>query len=129
MDTVRGLHHVAMHVRDINRSIAFYQEAFGFTLVRRWGGEDSPAVMLDIGDGAILELFQKEAAGSVGTLLQHIAVGTDDVDAAYHRAISAGAGEQVAPKDVTIPSEPPFPVRLAFVIGPDGEPIELFCES
>ncbi|MEO7248547.1 MAG: VOC family protein [Novosphingobium sp.] len=30
---IRGIHHVAIHVHDIDRMIAFYREAFGFELV------------------------------------------------------------------------------------------------
>jgi catechol 2,3-dioxygenase-like lactoylglutathione lyase family enzyme len=30
---IRGIHHVAVHVRDLDRMIAFYREAFGFQLV------------------------------------------------------------------------------------------------
>ena len=30
---IRGIHHVAVHVRDLDRMIAFYKAAFGFELV------------------------------------------------------------------------------------------------
>ncbi len=33
------------------------------------------------------------------------------------------------PKDLVIASNPPFPVRIAFVEGAAGESIELFCEK
>lgn len=121
---IKGLHHVAMNVTSLERSISFYERAFGFTLMRKWGS----AAMLDIGDGAILELFERPDAPQQEGRLLHIAVKTDDVDAAYARAIEAGATEQTPPKDVDIPADPVFPVRLAFVKGPDGEPVELFYE-
>ncbi|MFW5690023.1 MAG: VOC family protein [Spirochaetota bacterium] len=126
--TPSGLHHVAMNVSDIERSITFYSNAFGMKIMRRWG--DSPrGAMLDMGDGAILELFERpEATLSEGMLL-HIALRTDDVDAAYAHALENGGVEQTAPKDIEIPSDPSFPVRIAFVTGPDGEPVELFCEK
>ena len=124
---IKGLHHVAMNVTSLERSVSFYERAFGFTVMRKWGSPPS-AAMLDIGDGAILELFERPAAPQQEGRLLHIAVRTDDVDAAYARAIDAGATEQTLPKDVDIPADPVFPVRLAFVKGPDGEPIELFYE-
>jgi glyoxylase I family protein len=34
----------------------------------------------------------------------------------------------VEPVDKVIPSAPPYPVRLAFCIGPLGEEVEFFCE-
>lgn len=122
-----GLHHIAMNVTDIERSIDFYSRAFGFAPVRRWG--DSPrAAMLNMGDGAILELFERPEANRGEGFLLHIALRSDDVDAAYAHALSCGAGERVAPKNIDIPAEHPFPVRIAFVTGPDGEPVELFHE-
>ena len=123
----RGLHHIAMNVTDIGRSIDFYRDAFGFTLLRQLG--TSPrAAMLDMGDGAILELFERPQAVRLDGHLIHLALKSTDVDADYTRALGAGAGEHVAPKNVDIPSDPPFPVRIAFVKGPDGEPVELFAE-
>jgi glyoxylase I family protein len=122
-----GVHHVAMNVADIERSISFYEEAFGFTLAHRWGG-GSKAAMLDMGDGTMLELFERpDGAGQSGSLL-HIALHSDDVDADYAHALASGATVQSEPTDVDIPAEPMFPVRIAFVKGPDGESVELFHE-
>ena len=30
---IRGIHHVAVHVLDVDRMLKFYREAFGFELV------------------------------------------------------------------------------------------------
>ena len=39
---IRGIHHVAVHVRDLDRMMAFYREAFGFELVGEcFGWENS----------------------------------------------------------------------------------------
>lgn len=127
MSYTKGLHHIALNVADIERSIDFYRRAFAMKLVRRWG-ESPKAAMLDIGDGAILEMFEKpEAAGAKGALI-HIALRTDDLDAAFAHAIEAGATEQTSPRDVDVQAEEPYPIRIAFVKGPDGEPVELFTE-
>ena len=53
---------------------------------------------------------------------------TDNVDGLADRIRDAGYTVFVSPRDVTIPSEPPFPIRMAFCIGPLGEEIELFME-
>lgn len=127
MNYTAGLHHVALNVADIDRSVDFYNRAFGMSIVRRWG-DDPRAAMLDMGDGAILEMFEKpEAAGQQGALI-HIALRTEDVDAAYEHALAEGAGEQTTPRDVDVQAEEPYPIRIAFVKGPDGEPVELFSE-
>ena len=116
-----------MNVTDIERSIGFYRDAFAFTLVRRWGASPR-AAMLDMGDGSILELFERPQAVRLDGHLVHIALRSGDVDADYARALAAGAAELTAPKDVDIPADPVYPVRIAFVKGPDGEPVELFGE-
>ena len=124
--TPTGIHHIAMNVREIDRSVMFYQQAFGFTRIRSWN--EGKAAMLDMGDGTILELFERpDAAGKAGSLL-HIALRADDVDAAYEHALASGAGEETKPKDVDLQAESSYPIRIAFVKGPDGESIELFHE-
>ena len=35
---IKGLNHAVLYVRDVERSVAFYQEAFGFEIVAREGG-------------------------------------------------------------------------------------------
>ena len=55
--------------------------------------------------------------------LVHIALSFDDVDAAYARALAAGADSVQSPTSFTLPE---WRVRLAFVDGPSGERIELY---
>lgn len=38
---IRGIHHVAVHVRDLDKMIAFYREAFGFEVVGEPFGWDN----------------------------------------------------------------------------------------
>lgn len=63
----------------------------------------------------------------VKSVWQHIALATDDTDAAFEKAVSSGAEVKVAPFSTVIKSTPAeTPVRIAFVYGPDREEIELF---
>jgi catechol 2,3-dioxygenase-like lactoylglutathione lyase family enzyme len=50
----------------------------------------------------------------------------DDCKAATELARKAGAEVTVEPRDVSLSSDPPMPIRIAFFKGPDGELIELF---
>ena len=116
-----GFHHVAMRVRDFDASWQFYTEGLGFVPRVTWGEGDGRAAMLDTGAGNYLEIF---AGGSdeprpEGTVL-HFALRTADCDKAIEAARAAGAEVTVEPRDVTIPSDPPTPVRLAFCKGPVG---------
>ena len=124
-----GLHHVALSAVNLDQTVDFYQKAFGFTLLRRWG-EKKPAAMLDMGGDAILEIFSGADEGEEsGSRWLHIAVKTDDTDGCYEAALAAGAAEETPPKDIVIPTEPAFPARIAFVRGLNGELIEIFCEK
>lgn len=126
-----GFHHVAVRVPDFDVVMSFYKGVLGFTERIAWGEGDKRAVMLDVGDGAYLEVF----AGGTATPKEdgpilHMALRTDNVDTAVERARAAGMKVTVEPKDVTIPSHPhETPVRLAFFRGPAGELYELMANE
>lgn len=122
-----GVHHVAMRVKDFDASVHFYTEALGFREWIRWGEADKRAIMLDTGDGSHLELFANGNGQAVEGSYIHLALNTDDCDAALARAVAAGAKVTMEPKTLTIESKPaPTPVRIGFCTGPDGEIIEFF---
>ena len=124
-----GITHVALRAADFERSLEFYK-AIGFTVFRQWGTPESRIALLDSGDGTLIELFSKiqpgEPNGDAAGGYSHVAFHVDDVDAAFQRALNAGAKPKIEPKFVDIASEPMLPVRLAFVYGPSGEQLEFF---
>ena len=125
-----GFHHVAIKVANFDKSVEFYTRAMGFTEHARWGEGDARAILLDCGDGNFFEIFAggpAEAPASNAGPLLHVALRSDDVDGAIARARAGGAEITMEPKDVTIPSNPPMPVRIAFCRAPGGEVIEFFC--
>ena len=122
-----GFHHVAIRVFDFEASVRFYTEVLGFAERVRWGEGNGRGILLDTGDGNYLEIFAGGAPGAKpeGAFL-HVALRSDDVDAAIEVARAAGMEVTLEPKDVSLGE---VPARIAFFKGPDGEIIELFQEK
>ncbi|MGN0564136.1 MAG: VOC family protein [Candidatus Heritagella sp.] len=129
---ITGMHHVAICAcgeESFRRAVAFYTEKLGMTLVRTWGEGDKSTAMVDCG-GTMLEIFSyadtdEPQSGSV----LHFALRCADVDKVLQIAVENGCPVTMEPTDICIPSNPPFPARIAFFIGPTGEEVELFCEK
>ena len=124
-----GFHHVALSVKDFDKSVAFYRDVLGMNVVLSWGEAPKRATMLDIGDGTFVEIFEG-GAGDVemqGEPNIHFALVTEECDKMYEAAMAAGCKSHVEPVDVVIKAqEKDLPVHIAFVIGYDGEVIEFF---
>lgn len=122
-----GFHHIALRCADINKSLSMYK-ALGMTEKVRWGENENLIVMLDIGNGDIIELFANggEKYAEEGKW-QHFAMKTADVKKAYETAINAGFSPLTQPKTVPLNSSPEkMTITCAFVKGPDGEQVEFF---
>lgn len=127
-----GFHHIALKCKDLDKSVQMYM-ALGMKEVRRWVEKSgSRAVMLDVGDGGRIEMFSggNDEYSAKGKWL-HFAMKVDDVDAAFAVARAAGFAEHIAPKDVVMETSIPagMAMRIAFVVGNDGELLELFKEA
>ena len=123
---VLGIHHISMKcgTKDAyDRTADFYRNVLGLTVRREWEAD----MMLDTGAG-LIEIFNNQAGAPGPGVVGHFAMATDDVDALVRRIRAAGYEVFVEPKDIAIPSDPPYPARIAFCIGPMGEEIELFQE-
>jgi glyoxylase I family protein len=132
MAAISGFHHVALRVRDFDKSVRFYTEVLGFTASKAWGAEPGRAIMLEVGSGGYLELFERPeeeiTADTAGTAILHLAFKAHDTATLLEAVRKSGAQIQTETKDVDIPSNPVYPVRIAFFGGPDGEIVELFQE-
>lgn len=109
---IRGLHHVGINVRDMDRMIRFYQEAFGFELVGEpfaWENEPLLDTIVDLPNskarGAMLrsgtvyfEIFQYSAPAPNTTEPKrpndrgytHFCIDTDDIEADMPKLKAAG---------------------------------------
>ena len=133
-----GFHHVAIRAVDFDATVRFYTEGLGCRVHFRFAvpGRIDRAAFIDVGDGRYIEVFgqgstvqsegrrrRPDEEPTEGALL-HFCLRAADVDAAYERALAAGATSRIAPRTSQLGGEPPTEVRIAFVNGPNGEVIE-----
>lgn len=130
------LNHAAIFVSDLERSIAFYEKAFGLELKVRWktgqrvtkGKEETmglPGAHLIDSKGCRIELWELgDQSGSEHNQkpVNHFGMEVDDVALVYENAIAAGAKAEMPPSTVTSGD---LLVEAAFIRGIDDERIEL----
>lgn len=119
----RGFHHIGLKTADIDKSLAFYAAIGGKELYHFTMPSGRTIYMISLGEKSVIEIIpgkEGEAAPAAGWV--HIALDTDNCDAAFDAAVAAGAAVQSAPEDKQLGESGIF--RLAFVEGPDGEVIE-----
>ncbi len=126
---ISGFHHVALKCADLEKSLNMYK-ALGMVELARWGEGKSEIVMCDVGDGGRIEFFADGGDSfSVNGKWQHFAVRVEDVELAYNTALTAGFGHKMEPTVIPVDSKPEkMTIKIAFVIGPDGEELEFFKE-
>lgn len=124
---IRGFHHVAIRPRDFEASLRFYTQGLGLKERIRWNDGKKDIVLLDVGNGNYIEVFENGKPDQPEGIWCHIALRTDDVDDAVRRVVAAGGRVMFPPKDNVIEGKNErIPTRLAFCRGPDGEIIEFF---
>lgn len=138
---IRGIHHVAVHVRDLDRMIRFYREAFGFepageqftwhdsTLIDRLidvAGSAAQGIMLRAGS-CYMELFQFSTPEPISTQplrpfdrgYTHFCVDVTDIEKEYERLLIVGMTfGQPCPLDVG-------DVKSIYGRDPEGNVIEI----
>ncbi|SFB32033.1 Catechol 2,3-dioxygenase [Rhizobium sp. NFR07] len=120
--------HVFISVRDVTRSIAFYEAALrplGITHVLDYDGKDGPSGHPDLkGFGADGRVFFWLREGVVDGRAAHVgfvAKGPHQVDAAFIAAMAAGASE-IHPPGAQLHYDPRY--YAAQVRDPDGYSLE-----
>ena len=128
---ITGTHHISLKAHGaeaFEKTIHFYHDILGLPFVRRWGEGNTAGAMLDTGN-SLMEISADGDSCMESGSIRHFALATDQVDRAVELVRAAGYQITAGPADVTIPAQPPFPLRMAFCIGPCGEEIEFFQEK
>ena len=122
--------HVAITVSDMKKSIAFYRDILGFTVMGKLVLQDGNflIVYLRTSNGAIVELFEYTEKGRpLPAVLddhdmgyRHMCFMVDDVDEYSRYLKERGVEFLVEPKNAST-----TPLRLAFFKDPDGNKIEI----
>ena len=126
---VMAVHHVAVQTSRFEEALAFYTEILGLELAERrrfkrremaWLKAGSVAIELfSVRQGEMLEAWNDFYSGPV-----HIAFIVEDLDKFLESALRRGARfhpSHPAPFSPPIPDPP----RIAYLLGPDGEEIEI----
>ena len=124
MSFVKGIHHVCLKCsseKEYEEVIRFYRDVLGLPVARTW----AEGIMFETGSG-LIEIFNNAESPLPQGTIRHFALATDDVEACVKAVSDAGYVVFIEPKDIEIPSNPVFPVRIAFCKGPLGEEIEFF---
>jgi glyoxylase I family protein len=124
---IQGIHHLCLKASspaEWQQVQDFYIGLLGLSIKRQWDG----GMMLDAGN-ALLELFCNGESPLPQGAIRHLALAVEDVDGCVAAVRQAGYPITVEPKDVTLPSQPPLLIRVAFCRGPLGEEIEFFHEK
>ncbi|WP_299734438.1 lactoylglutathione lyase [uncultured Endozoicomonas sp.] len=119
--------HTMLRVGDLDRSIKFYTEVLGMTLLRKHDNEEYKYTLAFVGYGdeseqAVIELTYNWGTDSydLGSAFGHIALGADDIYATCETIRAAGGKISREPGPVLGGS-----TEIAFVEDPDGYKIEL----
>ncbi len=123
---IKGIHHISMKCggeEELARVKEFYLDILGLSVCREW----PEGIMIDTGNG-LIEIFCNGEGERQRGAIRHMALLTDQVDELCTQIKQAGYEVFAEPKDTVINSSPPYPIRVAFCVGPLGEEIELFCE-
>lgn len=120
MDRVRELNHVALHVRDVERSKSFYGEVLGLSSLAR-PAFSFPGAWFALGEQELHLIGGNATEASGHRRGNHFALLVDDLDAWVSELTSKGI-------ETEGPFERPDGARQVFFADPDGHVIEL-CTS
>ena len=124
-----GTHHIAIQTSNWDESVQFYTDVMGMEQVKQGGSAERRVVLLDIGDGSYMEIFEptpdspRSADEVINNTPHHFALTTIDIEAAVERVRNAGMEITTEIKTLDLGH---LNITIAFFTGPSGEVVEFF---
>ena len=133
-DLIFGLAHIGINVPDLEASVAFYRDLFGFEVTQtNYDSEGRPHIIFMSKCGVVLELIhvaQEEARATVDAASatnNHVALACADTARFMETLRARGIPcETDAPKVVENFGRPDVDIHVVFLRGPAGERVEVF---
>lgn len=121
--------HTMIRVKDLDKSVAFYTDLLGMTVMRRRVNDDRGETVAYVGygeeeDNHALEIVQEHSPPGEfyhGNTYGHVALAVPDVMGLSDTLMNAGVEFSLPPQPVREGS----PNKMAFIKDPDGYEIEL----
>ena len=112
------LDHVGIYVKDLEESLKFYGEIFGFKLVEKFGSGEAKIATIDMG-GGLLEIVQRPGSPGIPPVgnWSHLAIHEPKFD----EAVAKVDAKHIEKRLVTMANGN----RLCFFNDPDGHIIEI----
>lgn len=118
--------HIHLACTDMERTQKFYEDIFDAKVICTWIENGHKCAIIRIGDGVSLEVFEcSSGEREENARWAHIAITCDDPKAAFADAAAKGAAVKHRPTDIAVPCDPPISTVFSFILGPDGEEIEI----
>ena len=125
MKSVKGVAHIGLYIKDVERSIRFYQDVLGFELIRRFTSLEGNRMAFMKSGNLIIELIQHvEWMDRKDGLFDHIAMEVEDIEAVSESLKQQGIvfeDEIYYDRLVTDAG-----VKYQAFRGPDGEHLEIY---
>ena len=111
--TVQSISAITLAVRDMARSVAFYRDQVGLTLL--YGGEAAGFTSFQVGESYLNLTLESAEIAWWGRVIFYV----DDVDTFYRKLVGLGLSADTAPADA------PWGERYFHITDPDGHELSL----